>query len=196
MPSRSGLARDARPPGPIAIVQSYGTVWSTEQQDPKQDLRASDEEPSAVWSTRARNRTGNAELQSPRSENLTAKHSRLRRPCTAPPVIASYNNRRCHNKNKNVKTKMSQHFFPGSRPGCDRPFFSQLSEERNSCYFLRGLFLHKKNWIRSSFSCFDRTSPFSGQPYLFCPGDVAAPHSIKFFETPHRSRIGLFLIPY
>ena len=123
MPSRSGLARDARPPGPIAIVQSYGTVWSTEQQDPKQDLRASDEEPSAVWSTRARNRTGNAELQSPRSENLTAKHSRLRRPCTAPPVIASYNNRRCHNKNKNVKTKMSQHFFPGSRPGCDRPFF-------------------------------------------------------------------------
>jgi len=22
--------------------------------------------------------------------------------------------------------------------------------------FLRGLFLHKKNWIRSSFSCFDR----------------------------------------
>ena len=123
MPSRSGLARDARPPGPIAIVQSYGTVWSTEQQDPKQDLRASDEESSAVWSTRARNRTGNAELQSPRSENLTAKHSRLRRPCTAPPVIASYNNRRCHNKNKNVKTKMSQHFFPGARPGCDRPFF-------------------------------------------------------------------------
>ena len=40
------------------------------------------------------------------------------------------------------------------------------------------------------------TSPFSGQPYLFCPGDVAAPHSIKFFETPHRSWIGLFLIPY
>ena len=52
VPSRSGLARDARPPGPIAIVQSYGTVWSTEQQDPKQDLRANDEEPSAVWSTR------------------------------------------------------------------------------------------------------------------------------------------------
>ena len=63
VPSRSGLARDARPPGPIAIVQSYGTVW-TEQQDPKQDLRANDEEPSAVWSTRGRNRTGNAELQS------------------------------------------------------------------------------------------------------------------------------------
>ena len=41
VPSRSGLARDARPSGPIAIVQSYVTVWSTEQQDPKQDLRAS-----------------------------------------------------------------------------------------------------------------------------------------------------------
>ena len=27
------------------------------------------------------------------------------------------------------------------------------------------------------------TSPFYGQPYLFCPGDVAAPHSIKFFAT-------------
>ena len=39
-------------------------------------------------------------------------------------------------------------------------------------------------------------SPFSSQPYLFCPGDVAVPHSIKFFETPHRSWIGLFLIPY
>ena len=37
MPSRSGLARDARPPGPIAIVQSYGTVWSTEQQDYRSD---------------------------------------------------------------------------------------------------------------------------------------------------------------
>jgi hypothetical protein len=24
------------------------------------------------------------------------------------------------------------------------------------------------------------TSPFYGQPYLFCPGDVAAPHSISF----------------
>ena len=91
-----------------------------------------------------------SQLQSPRSENLTAKHSRLRRPCTAPPVIASYNNRRCHNKNKNVAT-----FFSWVKTGCDRPF-SQLSEERNSCYFLRGLFLHKKNWIRSSFSCFDR----------------------------------------
>ena len=40
------------------------------------------------------------------------------------------------------------------------------------------------------------TSPFPGQPYLFCPGDVAAPHSIKFFKTPHRSWIGLFLIPF
>ena len=33
------------------------------------------------------------------------------------------------------------------------------------------------------------TSPFYGQPYLFCPGDVAAPHSIKFFKTPHHSWI-------
>ena len=33
------------------------------------------------------------------------------------------------------------------------------------------------------------TSPFYGRPYLFCPGDVAAPHSIKFFKTPHRSWI-------
>ena len=33
------------------------------------------------------------------------------------------------------------------------------------------------------------TSPFYGPPYLFCPGDVAAPHSIKFFKTPHRSWI-------
>ena len=91
-----------------------------------------------------------SQLQSPRSENLTAKHSRLRCPCTAPPVIAPYNNRRCHNKNKNVTE-----FFFLVRPRCDRPF-SQLSEERNSCYFLRSLFLHKKNGIRSSFSCFDR----------------------------------------
>ena len=42
----------------------------------------------------------------------------------------------------------------------------------------------------------DPTSPFYGPPYLFCPGDVAAPHSIKFFATPHRSWIGLFLIPF
>ena len=59
-----------------------------------------------------------SQLQSPRSENLTAKLSRLRRPCTAPPVIASYNN-----VDATTRTKMSQHFFPGSRPGCDRPFF-------------------------------------------------------------------------
>ena len=76
-----------------------------------------------------------SQLQSPRSENLTAKHSRLRRPCTAPRVIASYNNRRCHNKNKNVKTKMSQHFFPGARPGCDRPFFRSYRRSEILFYF-------------------------------------------------------------
>ena len=76
-----------------------------------------------------------SQLQSPRSENLTAKHSRLRRPCTAPPVIASYNNRRCHKKNKNVKTKMSQHFFPGARPGCDRPFFRSYRRSEILFYF-------------------------------------------------------------
>jgi len=75
-----------------------------------------------------------SQLQSPRSENLTAKHSRLRRPCTAPPVIASYNNRRCHNKNKNVK-KMSQHFFSWSRPGCDRPFFRSYRRSEILFYF-------------------------------------------------------------
>ena len=31
--------RDARPPGPIVIVQSYGAVWSTEKHNPKQDLQ-------------------------------------------------------------------------------------------------------------------------------------------------------------
>ena len=35
----------------------------TDAPNPKKDLQASDEEPSAVWSTRARNRTGNAELR-------------------------------------------------------------------------------------------------------------------------------------
>ena len=29
---------------------------------------------------------------------------------------------------------------------------------------------------------YDTMSPFYGQPYLFCLGDVAAPHSIKFSQ--------------
>ena len=75
-----------------------------------------------------------SQLQSPRSENLTAKHSRLRRPCTAPPVIASYNNRRCHNKNKNVYKNVATFFFLVG-PGCDRPFFRSYRRSEILFYF-------------------------------------------------------------
>ena len=78
-----------------------------------------------------------AELQSPRSENLTAKLSRLRRPCTAPPVIASYNNRRCHNKNKNVKKQKCRIFFPGSRPGVIGRFFAAIGGAKFLLFFAR-----------------------------------------------------------
>ena len=87
------MARDALPPGPIAIVQGYGTVWSMERQDPKQDLRASDEEPSAVWSTRGRNRTGKAELQAHRS-NYRAPDLRISRRSTQDRAVSADRQRR------------------------------------------------------------------------------------------------------
>ena len=85
--------RDARPPGPIVIVQGYGTVWSTEQPNPKKDLRASDQEPLAVWSTRARNRTGNAELQTHRS-NYRAPDLRISRRSTQDRAVSAERQRR------------------------------------------------------------------------------------------------------
>ena len=91
-----------------------------------------------------------SQLQSPRSENLTAKHSRLRRPCTAPPVIASYNNRRCHNKNQNVVF-----FFLGRDRGVTGRFFAAIGGVQFSL-FSRGPLLRRQIRRRSSFSCFYR----------------------------------------
>jgi len=48
-------------------------------------------------------------------------------------------------RTKMLKQKCRNIFFLGRDRGVIGRFFSQLSEERNSCYFLRGLFLHKKN---------------------------------------------------
>ena len=56
---------------------------------------------------------------------------------------------------QNVKTKMSQHFFPSQDRGVTGRFFAAIGGVQFPL-FLRGLFLHKKNWIRSSFSCFYR----------------------------------------
>ena len=85
--------RDARPPGPIVIVQSYGAVWSTEKHNPKQDLRVCEEEPSAVWSTPARNRTGNAELRAHRS-NYRAPDLRISRRKTQDCAVSTRRQRR------------------------------------------------------------------------------------------------------
>ena len=84
---------DARPPGPIVIVQSYGAVWSTEKHNPKQDLRASDQEPSAVSSTRAQNRTGNSELRVRRS-NYRAPDLRISRRKTQDSAVSTEHQRR------------------------------------------------------------------------------------------------------
>ena len=130
------MARDARPPGPIAIVQSYGTVWSTEQQDPKQDLRASDEEPSAVWSTRARNRTGNAELRAHRS-NYRAPDLRISRRKTQDCAVSTRRQRRtcvsvaeartlllCFGRSKNDCKAVFAHIFvnPSAQTKKKSPF--------------------------------------------------------------------------
>ena len=54
-----------------------------------------------------------------------------------------------------LKQKCRNIFFLGRDRGVIGRFFAAIGGVQ-FLLFLRGLFLHKKNWIRSSFSCFDR----------------------------------------
>ena len=45
---------------------------------------------------------------------------------------------------KMLKTKMSQHFFPGSRPGCDWPFFRSYRRSAILFIFARSFFTQEE----------------------------------------------------
>ena len=59
------------------------------------------------------------------------------------------------NRSKMSKTKMSQYFFPGSRPGVIGPFFAATGGVK-IFLFLRGPLLRRQIRRRSSFFCFYR----------------------------------------
>ena len=57
---------------------------------------------------------------------------------------------------KNVENKNVATFFSWVETGVRSAVFFAAIGGVQFCLFLRGLFLHKKNLTRSSFSCFDR----------------------------------------
>ena len=58
-------------------------------------------------------------------------------------------------RTRGLRSSYANIFFPGSSQGVTGRFFAAIGGVQFSL-FSRGLFLHKKNLIRSNFSCFDR----------------------------------------